>query len=236
MRWCRNLLCRRSLAHRGPAALYCEDCAAVRRGHMNGRGQKRRRRGEVLIRRCIHCGSDIAALHHIAKQCLVCAEKRDSQAKVGSVRRARAEGRIDVKKQREYRKRWNKRHPERVRAEKSLYRARHRDHISERDRRYRQNNPEKQRTKKLKERGRLKNARVGRMPPYAVRLRALEQGNLCLGCGREFGSRRPPTRDHVVALSQGGPHDFANIVALCRSCNSSKGAKSLPEWVRTRRG
>lgn len=236
MRHCRNLLCRHSLAHRGPAALFCEDCAAVRRRHMNGRGLRRRRRGEDRIRRCIHCGAGIAALHHIAKQCLVCAEKRDFQVRVDSVRKARAEGRTDVNKQRQARKRWNKRHPERVRAEKSQYRTTHRDHIRERDRRYRQNNPEKQRTKKLKERGRLKNARVGRMPRYAVRLRALEQGNLCLGCREEFGPRLTPTMDHIIALSKGGPHDFVNIIALCRSCNSSKGAKSLPEWVRTRRG
>ena len=92
VRHCRNLLCRHSLAHRGPAALFCEDCAAVRRSHMNGRGLRRRRRREVRIRRCIHCGADIAALHHIAKQCLVCAKKRDFQVRVDSVRKARAEG------------------------------------------------------------------------------------------------------------------------------------------------
>lgn len=33
--------------------------------------------------------------------------------------------------------------------------------------------------------------------------------------------------DHVVAISKGGHHDIWNIQPLCRSCNPSKGAKTI---------
>jgi 5-methylcytosine-specific restriction endonuclease McrA len=43
-------------------------------------------------------------------------------------------------------------------------------------------------------------------------------GNACLCCG----SDAPPTIDHVVPLSLGGPHDRTNIQPLCAMCNSIK--------------
>lgn len=38
--------------------------------------------------------------------------------------------------------------------------------------------------------------------------------------------------DHVIPKSRGGEHSLANLVAACKSCNSSKGTKSLSEWVK----
>lgn len=37
--------------------------------------------------------------------------------------------------------------------------------------------------------------------------------------------------DHVVPISRGGKHVIENIVPACRTCNSSKGAKLLDEWL-----
>lgn len=39
------------------------------------------------------------------------------------------------------------------------------------------------------------------------------------------------TIDHVVPLTLGGTHDFDNLVPACLSCNSSKGSKSLLQWL-----
>lgn len=36
--------------------------------------------------------------------------------------------------------------------------------------------------------------------------------------------------DHVLPLSAGGKHGDDNLVASCRSCNSSKGTKSLSDF------
>lgn len=45
-------------------------------------------------------------------------------------------------------------------------------------------------------------------------------GSACLCCG----STEPPTMDHVVPLSLGGPHDKTNLQPLCHLCNSLKQA------------
>lgn len=36
--------------------------------------------------------------------------------------------------------------------------------------------------------------------------------------------------DHLVPIKKGGTDEQNNLVASCRHCNSSKGAKSLKEW------
>src|SRR5215831_11061020 len=51
------------------------------------------------------------------------------------------------------------------------------------------------------------------------------QKNRCFYCRKRFTKKQPPTMDHIIALSQGGDHMPENIVAACRSCNSSKGSK-----------
>lgn len=53
-------------------------------------------------------------------------------------------------------------------------------------------------------------------------------GNRCAYCGCEGRL----TIDHVKPVSKNGPHMPANIRPACRSCNSSKGNKSLLEWAR----
>ena len=52
-------------------------------------------------------------------------------------------------------------------------------------------------------------------------------GEVCTYCG----STEDLTLDHVVPLSRGGTHALANLRVACRSCNSSKGAKELDEWI-----
>jgi 5-methylcytosine-specific restriction endonuclease McrA len=37
--------------------------------------------------------------------------------------------------------------------------------------------------------------------------------------------------DHIVPLSRGGNHVVENLTSACKSCNSSKGAKLLSEWI-----
>lgn len=39
------------------------------------------------------------------------------------------------------------------------------------------------------------------------------------------------TVDHVTSLARGGIHQPDNLVAACKSCNSSKGSKLLSEWT-----
>lgn len=45
----------------------------------------------------------------------------------------------------------------------------------------------------------------------------------CAYCGAEG----PSTLDHIDPISGGGEHTIGNVVPCCRSCNSSKGARSF---------
>lgn len=51
-------------------------------------------------------------------------------------------------------------------------------------------------------------------------------GNTCAYCGGKH-----ETWDHVVAISSGGKSEAGNVVPACRSCNSSKKAKPLSDWL-----
>lgn len=48
----------------------------------------------------------------------------------------------------------------------------------------------------------------------------------CVYCG----ATENLTLDHIIPQSQGGAHDPDNLCACCRSCNSSKGARTPEEW------
>jgi 5-methylcytosine-specific restriction endonuclease McrA len=53
----------------------------------------------------------------------------------------------------------------------------------------------------------------------------LRRQNKCHICGRRFSKINPPTLDHIIPLSRGGPHDVTNIALACGSCNSAKGPR-----------
>lgn len=55
-----------------------------------------------------------------------------------------------------------------------------------------------------------------------------EHSHSCAYCGV---TGVPLERDHVIALSKGGPHTKSNIVPACRACNGSKNARDLDEWL-----
>lgn len=45
-----------------------------------------------------------------------------------------------------------------------------------------------------------------------------------------------PTRDHIIALSRGGPDHIDNIQMICRRCNEEKGSLLPDEFVAWREG
>ncbi|HSW41047.1 MAG TPA: HNH endonuclease [Patescibacteria group bacterium] len=53
-----------------------------------------------------------------------------------------------------------------------------------------------------------------------------QHGNWCPGYQRDAHGASDLTVDHVVPLATGGaPFDIGNCAVLCRSCNSTKGAR-----------
>ncbi|MDH4064719.1 MAG: HNH endonuclease [Acidobacteriota bacterium] len=45
------------------------------------------------------------------------------------------------------------------------------------------------------------------------------------------GTRQPLSADHLLPLKVGGPNVGDNLVWACRSCNSSKGARDVLDWL-----
>ncbi len=81
---------------------------------------------------------------------------------------------------------------------------------------------------KAKRRARLRGATIESVDPFAVFRR---DGWHCKLCGvltpkqlRGTTNAAAPEVDHIVPLSIGGAHSYANTQCLCRKCNQAKGA------------
>ena len=48
----------------------------------------------------------------------------------------------------------------------------------------------------------------------------------CAYCGSEEGLEQ----EHIIPVNDGGEYKIGNIVPACRSCNASKGSKSMDSW------
>jgi len=53
-----------------------------------------------------------------------------------------------------------------------------------------------------------------------------ENPNVCIYCG----ATEQLTTEHMLPRSRAGEDVFDNVVRVCKTCNSSKGAKGLYEW------
>ena len=65
-------------------------------------------------------------------------------------------------------------------------------------------------------------------PEYVKKLRA--EQTTCAYCCKPLDFKRRHI-DHVIPIAKGGKHIEDNLVICCQSCNSSKGAKGLIQWL-----
>jgi 5-methylcytosine-specific restriction endonuclease McrA len=66
----------------------------------------------------------------------------------------------------------------------------------------------------------------------ALKDQPLDKAAGCVACG----SHRRLEVDHIVPVSRGGSSERANLQLLCRTCNASKGARTMQEWLEIKRG
>lgn len=97
--------------------------------------------------------------------------------------------------------------------------------------RWRANNPDKMKfirdSANHKRRSRMLNAE-GKFNKNDVIAIYERQKSLCAGCSRSIKGRYEI--DHVIPLVSGGSNWPSNLQLLCKTCNRSKGAKSMSEW------
>ena len=63
-----------------------------------------------------------------------------------------------------------------------------------------------------------------------IRARYVAEHPLCEQCQKD--GRLTPTQEvhHILPLSRGGTHDFANLMALCKPCHSRISALDGDRW------
>ena len=99
---------------------------------------------------------------------------------------------------------------------------------AEQSRRWARENPDAKRAKDARRRARKAAATVEDFSAADLATSWDERGlYACVYCGGPAEHA-----DHVVPLSRGGAHVVGNLVPACAKCNTSKSARTLPEWRR----
>lgn len=120
-------------------------------------------------------------------------------------------------------KQWYQDNPE----YKKQYDQDNKEHKAEYMKQWRKDNPEKRRANKQRRRALKKNA-----PSDGTWTPAFDRFIHSLPCS-VCGSTENIEADHIDPLDLGGPDTARNCMPLCRSCNASKNAKTLEQWIPT---
>ena len=96
----------------------------------------------------------------------------------------------------------------------------------ERTKKWRKNNPEKQRFIEKRRRSRKANAEGSHTLQEWILLKR-EYGNMCVYCQKPETAKEKLTQDHILSLNKGGSDYIQNMQSLCFSCNASKQDKII---------
>lgn len=115
------------------------------------------------------------------------------------------------------------------------YKQDHPGHYTKLAREWRRNNPEKAKAI-IHKRIARKHAAPGDYTADDVKRMYVEQDGMCAYCGiRIFMDIRKDVHvDHVMPLSRGGSNGSENLLLSCPTCNHSKNAKTVDEWMSIR--
>lgn len=151
--------------------------------------------------------------------------------------RNRARYARNQEQEREKRRIWRQENPDRVRAWKRREYQKNREKQIDKAREWRLKNPERARAyhnaywraRPIQNRLKVHRRRLIVLDAGAEISAELWRamcdwfGNTCLCCG----ASAPLTMDHVIPVTRGGTNEARNLQPLCRSCNSSKGDRTV---------
>lgn len=116
--------------------------------------------------------------------------------------------------------------PERYRANGMVRRAAHPERKRALDKAWYVANPERCRVSRARRRARIAQVlSTLTLQEWEAILEAA--GRACIYCG----SQGRLTQDHLTPISRGGPHTADNVAPACKPCNSSKGARTVMEFL-----
>lgn len=131
-------------------------------------------------------------------------------------------------------KAWRKANPEKAAALRAKYREKHREALRIRNALYRQANPTDPMLRRVREARRRtrKTANGGSYTKEDVTSLLRHQKGRCSYCRKDITKQFAV--DHIIPLRLGGSSNRSNLQLVCRSCNSSKGAKHPADFARSR--
>jgi hypothetical protein len=115
------------------------------------------------------------------------------------------------------------------RARKRVYAAAHRNQERERARSWREANSDRHKANVMKRRAMRRGAAVGE--PISLEALFQRDGRRCHICTR-LVKRADASMDHLIPLSLGGEHSWANVALAHLACNKQRGAGRLPAQLR----
>ena len=123
-------------------------------------------------------------------------------------------------------RRWDKANPEKTRAAISRWHAANIERFRAVQRVYQADNPDKMRDQVEIRRARIHNALVERVDRTVVFQR--DNGICQIGtvCGNTPVNPESWHLDHIISLSRGGEHSYANTQVSCPPCNLRKGTRA----------
>lgn len=175
----------------------------------------------VRIIHCAECGRN--TWNHGRDLCKGC-YRRGWRAK--NPEKVRADYIKHKERESERHKKYYKDHREELLAKNQKWHKNNRDKANARGRRWYKDNRVKRIERTARRRAWKYNAAIEPLADFVAQL--IQEGNMCTYCG---STNKPLESDHIVPLSRGGSHTEDNLVAACRSCNSSKHARALEEWL-----
>lgn len=202
----------------------------------------------MIFVNCQTCGVEIEAQRTTRKFCKTCMAKRNSAIPRNKEKQRIVEQRWrenNPEKHREKSRRWYRNNPEAGKAAPRKWNAKHpeklkeyrartyQNHKESRDARARlwvETHPEETKASRI-QRNHRRRAKVaqaeGEWNFSEFQSLCEASDNRCYYCHKQVDKL---TADHMTPITRGGSNWIENIIPACRSCNSSKGTKTLMEY------